>query len=370
MYLKNIKVKGFRNINNANLSFNKNVNVIVGENAQGKTNLLESIFLLSGSRSFRGSKEKEMIKETENSFYIEGNFEEPEKQVKYASLLENGKLIKKVIKNDKAYKSSRTLVGHFPMTAFSPDDLLLIKGSPSLRRDFLDSILCSLFPSYLSNINHYEKLVMHKNKLLKEEADEKIVEVYSMQMAKYGTSITLSRLELIEKIKPYIKKFFNEMANGRDSIDIFYECSSFDIKEVGIKSTNELCEDYLNKMLENKDKENFSKQCLYGPHRDELKIFINGKEAKSFASQGQIRSAVISLILAKTELIKNILNKAPIVILDDVMSELDSTRQKFILDKIKDFQVFISCCQKDIFENRKNKSVFEVKNGEILKIEE
>ncbi len=370
MYLKNIKVKGFRNITDANLSFNKNVNVIVGENAQGKTNLLESIFLLSGNRSFRGVREKEMIKETENSFYIEGNFEKPENQVKYATLLENGKLIKKVIKNDKAYKSSRVLIGHFPMTAFSPDDLLLIKGSPSLRRDFLDSILCSLFPSYLSNINHYEKLVMHKNKLLKEEADKKMVEVYSMQMAKYGISITLSRLELIEKIKPFLKNFFSEMANSRDSIEIFYECSSFEISDIDKKSTNELCEDYLNKMLLNEEKERLSKQCLYGPHRDEIKIFINDKEAKSFASQGQIRSAVISLILAKTELIKNILNKSPIVILDDVMSELDSTRQKFILDKIKDFQVFISCCQKDIFENSQNKSVFEVKNGEILKIEE
>lgn len=370
MYLKNIKVNGFRNIDNANLSFNENVNVIVGENAQGKTNLLESIFLLSGNRSFRGAKEKEMIKETGNSFYIEGNFDEDAKQVKYAALLENGKIIKKVIKNGKAYKSSRVLIGQFPMTAFSPDDLLLIKGSPSLRRNFLDSILCSLFPSYVSNLNHYEKLTMHKNRLLKEEADKKMVEVYSMQMAKYGTSITLSRLELIEKIKPYLKKFFCEMANSRDSIEIEYENSAFENSEIDKMSTNELCESYLNKMLVNEEKERFSKQCLYGPHRDEIKIFINGKEAKSFASQGQIRSAVISLILAKTELIKNILNKSPIVILDDVMSELDSTRQKYILDKIKDFQVFISCCQKDIFENRKNKSVFEVKNGEIFKIEE
>lgn len=368
MYLKNIEIKNFRNLNDINLSFSENVNIILGQNAQGKTNLLEAIWLLSGNKSFRGASDRELVNFDAQRYFIGGNFENDGEENTYKIGCEvlGEKVNKKVSKNGKAYKSSRALLSGAVMSVFSPDDLELIKSGPSVRRNYLDVLLCSLFPSYAKTLSRYNRIVMQKNALLRDEKPQSEIEIWNSQLALFGASVVKSRSELIKRLLPFSQSCFNEMTSGKEELSIKYECSFCEDTEIDEK---ELSEKLLEKINNNFFKEQNSKSCLYGAHRDDINIFINGKNARQFASQGQQRSAVLALLLAKTALLKQMSKKSPIVLLDDVMSELDESRQRYLTEKIKDFQVFITCCQDNLFETSKNVQKFSVDNGKIEKKE-
>jgi len=368
MHLKTIDIKNFRNLKDVTLSFSENVNIILGKNAQGKTNLLEAIWLLSGNKSFRGALDRELVNFDSKNYFVGGLFENEGEDVTYKIGCEiNGeKVIKKVSNNGKQYKTARALLSGAVMSVFSPDDLELIKSGPSVRRNYLDVLLCSLFPAYAKTLNRYNRIVMQKNALLRDEAADSEIEVWNSQLALFGASVIKSRTELLKRLLPYAQKNFFEMAGERENLDISYVCTVCEDTEL---SEEKIAALFLEKIEKNAFKERASMSCLYGPHRDDLNILIKGKSARQFASQGQQRSAVLSLLLAKTALLKNMSGKAPIVLLDDVMSELDETRQRFLLEKIEDFQVFITCCQDELFKDSENVQKFIVNDGKIEKKE-
>ena len=367
MYLKTVEIRDFRNIENAVLHFNPKVNIILGKNAQGKTNLLEAIWLLSGNKSFRGAQDREFAAFEKPGYFVGGRFydENDDFKLTLGCDISGNKPVKKVVRGEKSYSSQRALFGAAPMTVFSPDDLELIKDGPANRRNYLDSLLCMLFPSYAKSLSRYNRIVSQKNALLRDEAAYEEIEIWNSQLALFGASVIKSRIELLKRLLPIAQKIFFEMAG--EELFIKYNCSvceNADIEET------ELSQLMLKKIEENSFKEQNSASCLYGPHRDDIEVFINQKNARQFASQGQQRSVVLALLLAKTQLLKDHTGKTPIVLLDDVMSELDSGRQKFLLEKIDDFQVFITCCQDELFDENSEKTTFLVDGGKIEKKED
>lgn len=363
MYLKTLQIRDFRNLKAKKYEFCENVNVLLGKNAQGKTNILEAIYLLSGHRSFRGSLDKEMIAFNESGYFISGEFDgEEDKTLKLSVLESGGTLKKKVVCDQKEYKSARAFLSQVPMTVFSPDDLVLLKQGPSNRRDFCDELISTLFPSYAKTLSRYNRIVSQKNALLKDEAPLYEIEIWNEQLSLFGASVLKSRIELLKRLSPTAKKCFFDMAGEKESIEFSYICGFCDDTQ---KSESEIAADLLKKINDNAFKEQAAGSCLYGPHRDDIEIKINGKDARIYASQGQQRSAVLSLLLAKTELIKSQTGKTPIVLLDDVMSELDDVRRSYLFEKIQGFQVFITCCQ-DELTAKYDKKLFNVIGGELV----
>jgi len=364
MHLKTIEIKNFRNLRDVSLYFSPKVNIILGENAQGKTNLLEAIWLLSGNKSFRGAQDRELVSFNEQNYFIGGAFCEDDEEtvLKIGCDIKGEKPLKKVYRNGKTYKTARALLSAAGMTVFSPDDLEIIKSGPSVRRNYLDVLLCSLFPAYAKTLSRYNRIVMQKNALLKAQESRENIDIWNSQLALFGASVVKSRCELLKRLLPFAQKSFFEMAGEKESLDILYKCTVCEDTEI---SESALAEKFLEKIEKNFYKEEAAQSCLYGPHRDDLTVLVNSKDARTFASQGQQRSAVLALLLAKTALIKNLSGKAPIVLLDDVMSELDKTRQKYLLEKIEDFQVFITCCQDELFKEENFKKTFIVSEGKI-----
>ncbi len=362
MYLKTLEIRDFRNLNAGRYEFCENVNVLLGKNAQGKTNFLEAIYLLSGNRSFRGAHDRELAAFSKNGYFVGGEFDgEDEISLKIATLEEKGAVKKKVVRGEKAFKSSRALLSVVPMTVFSPDDLSLLKSGPSERRNFCDILLSTLFPSYAKTLSRYNRIVSQKNALLKDEADSEQLEIWNEQLALFGASVVKSRVELLKRLVPLTQNCFFEMTGQKEKIEISYSCSFCDDADI---DEGEIAVKLLKKIRENAFKEESAQSCLYGPHRDDLDIKINGADAKTYASQGQQRSVVLALLLAKTELIKNQTGKTPIVLLDDVMSELDDTRRGYLLEKIRGFQVFITCCQDELTSGY-DKKTFLVSEGSL-----
>lgn len=363
MYLKTLQIRDFRNLKAKEYEFCENVNVLLGKNAQGKTNILEAIYLLSGHRSFRGSLDKEMIGFESSGFFLAGVFDgEEEKTLKLSCLEQGSTLKKKVVCDGKEYKSARALLSQVPMTVFSPDDLVLLKQGPSFRRNFCDELLSTLFPSYAKTLARYNRIVSQKNALLKNEAPSEELEIWNEQLSLFGASVLKSRTELLKRLTPTAQKCFFDMAGEKESIEFSYICSFCEDFEA---DESEIAKLLLEKIKKNAFKEEAAGSCLYGPHRDDIEIKINGKDARTFASQGQQRSAVLALLLAKTELIKKHTGKTPIVLLDDVMSELDDVRRSYLFEKIGGFQVFITCCQ-DELTAKYDKKLFNVENGELI----
>ena len=250
MYLKNIEIKNFRNLDDVNLSFSENVNIILGQNAQGKTNLLESIWLLSGNKSFRGATDRELVNFESQRYFIGGSFENDgeESLFKIGCEVLGEKVNKKVVRNGKAFKSARALLSGAVMSVFSPDDLELIKSGPSVRRNYLDVLLCTLFPSYAKTLSRYNRIVMQKNALLRDEKDLSEIEIWNSQLALFGASVVKSRCELIKRLLPFSQKCFNEMTSGKESLSIKYESSFCDDTEI---SESELAKILLEKMQNN-----------------------------------------------------------------------------------------------------------------------
>lgn len=365
MKIEKIEIKNFRNIEYQLIGFGQNVNIICGKNAQGKTNLLEAIWSLSGNKSFRAASDSELIGFDKENCYVGGIFEQDGEKVKLTAALEKDgeKINKKYVNDTKAYKTSRGLLGCAPMTVFSPDDLELIKTGPSARRNYCDRLLSSLFPKYAGILSRYNRAVMQKNAALKGENEPLSLDVWNRQIAPLGASIIKSRNELIKRLVPYADKSFYDMAGKKEKITLEYisgcHIENFEASE------KELCEKFYDVLCQNEKKETAAKSALYGPHRDDILIRVNEKPAREYASQGQQRSCVLALLLAKTELIYNVGGKEPIVLLDDVMSELDKSRQSYLLERIKDFQVIITCCDEEIFKKAENQKVFTVENGKF-----
>lgn len=346
MIINKIKLENFRNIQDAEFEFSDGMNIICGDNAQGKTNLLESIWLFSGGKSFRGSKDNDLIQ-----------FEKPFTRicVEYISheRKQNAKIFiskdKKELKiNNVPKKSFSELSNSFHAVVFAPVHLSLIKDGPENRRKFIDEALSQVKPGYSSLIQKYNKTLNQRNALLKEIAFHKelidTLDIWDDQLSRLGGEIIFERNKYLDLLRNEAEIIHTGLSENKEKFQIKYKFSFKNDK----KCDKIILIDLLRKNLKDKQQEDLiNKFTSCGPHRDDIEITLNGLKARSFGSQGQQRSCVLTLKIAEAKIIKNIIGEEPIILLDDVLSELDKNRQNFLLNEIKDSQVFITSCNTD-----------------------
>ncbi len=355
MWIKKIKINNFRNYKSQEINLEKNINIFYGENAQGKTNIIEAIFLSSMGKSFRAKKDKEMIMLGEEKSNIEIEYEKTDRNGKIKIELGNKKIL--YINGIKIKKLSE-LLGKINVVIFTPDDINILKGGPQNRRRFLDIMISQLRPNYMYNLNLYLKTLEQRNNYLRqikeENKNENMLEIWDEELSNYAINIYNYRKEFIEKIKNKIKNIHSEITNNKEEIEIEYlsECISK--------------EKYLELLKQRRKLDIIKGYTTKGIHRDDFNIYINKKELGIYGSQGQHRTAILSLKLSELNIVKDEIGESPILLLDDFMSELDEKRRKNFLEKINDVQVIITCTEKIDIEN-KEILVYNVKSGNAIK---
>ena len=357
MFIKSLEINNFRNYVNQKLCFSRETNIIYGKNAQGKTNIIEAVSLFSSGKSFRRANDRDMIKEGEANSKINIEFD----------ICGISKTAEIIISRDRQkyiklcgvpLRKTSELLGQFKSVIFSPEEMSLITGAPELRRNFMDLVISSERPVYYNILKRYYKILKQKNTLLKkkDESMEKTLSVWNESLAAAGAEIMIYRKEFTELINPYVNDTFTEISDGKENINISYipSAAAEDFSKEKLFST------LLSLMNKKMQTEIMLGAAVVGIHRDDYAFFINGKNAKNFSSQGQQRTAVISLKMAQAEIIKEHCGEYPVFLLDDVMSELDSIRRSYLSEKIRDKQVIITCTDKNKSEGAK---YFYVENG-------
>lgn len=362
MIITELKYENFRNLENNNIFPAKKMNVIIGDNGQGKTNLLECIWMFNGVKSFRGAKDKELIAFNKNRAVTEIKFFSENRNQSAKINYKNGK--REVFINEIKKPAPSHLMGKITSIVFSPDHLSLVKDGPSVRRKFIDSAICQVKPRYSINLARYNKILNQRNALLKDIAYhpdlQSTLEIWNEELAQSGSLIINERLKYITQLSECAEKYHSGISEEKEKLQVVYKthCQNG-------KSIFEIKDNFLY-MLEKSQKDDLQlRYTTKGVHRDDIEIYINGKSARLFASQGQQRSAVLSLKLAEATLVDEITGQQPVILLDDVLSELDKDRQKFLLNKIKDRQVFITCCDYSDKNLMDDGIIFKMANGKI-----
>ena len=345
MFVEQVYLSDFRNYETGNVKFKDGTNVIYGANARGKTNILESIYIMSTSRSHRGSKEVEMIRFGQNSAKIAAKFHSHGRVNKAEIDFFNDKKKRIKINGVVADKTSQ-LMGYLNTVIFCPEDLKLVKGSPGIRRKMLDFGICQLRQKYFHSLSSYYKVLEQRNKLLRDNPESEMLWVWDEKLIECGTDIIWYRNSFIERLNEKIKKIIKEICE--EDIDLLYDCG-FEIED--LKNKENIKSSFENELKKSLPREKKFGMSLVGPHRDDFKILLNGKEAKLYASQGQQRTIALAIKMSEVELIKDDMGETPVLLLDDVLSELDVNRREYVLNKIKDIQVIITCTEKDLLGN-------------------
>ena len=358
MYIEQINLKNFRNYEEQEITLNPYINIFYGNNAQGKTNILESIFLCGFGKSFRTSKEREMIKLQKDFLEVNIKYQKSDRDGKIRIILSNKKQIEV---NGVKIKKLSELVGNLNLVIFTPDDIQILKNGPDKRRRFLDMMIGQLRPNYVYTLNLYLKTLEQRNNYLRqikeENKSEEMLEIWDEKLAEYAEIICKYRKEFIEKIKEQIKVIHPKITENNEILNLIY------ITECDNKET------YLSLLKQRRKLDIIKGFTTKGIHRDDFKVFINDKEIGIYGSQGQHRTAILTLKLAELYVIYNEIGEYPILLLDDFMSELDENRRKSFLQYIQDTQVIITCTDKMELENMslgKEYNLYQVKNGQIL----
>ena len=356
MYIKKIRLKNFRNYSEQEIDLSNNVNIFFGQNAQGKTNIIEAIFLCSLGKSFRTNKEKELINFKENKAFIEIEFQKKDREgkIKY-----NIGEKKEIYINEIQLKKLSEILGNLNIVLFSPEDINILKDGPAKRRKFINMLISQVRPKYVYNYNMYLNVLEQRNNYLKKLEDNKfdqnLLEIYDEKLSEYGQIINRYRNEFIEKIKEKINNIHKNITEEKEEIKIKYI------------SDCENKENFIKKLKENRKKDIERGYTTCGIHRDDIYFFINGKKVDVYGSQGQQRTTILSLKLCELEIIKDEIEEEPILLLDDFMSELDEKRKKNFLKNIKDTQIIITCTEK--LGNKSLKiNEFKVEEGKVFKI--
>ena len=359
-----VKFENYRNLKNDIIQPCDGVNIIYGDNAQGKTNLLEAIWLFCGGHSFRSSKDIEIIKWDENYARLEMRFFGQERE-QTAKLLFNGNK-KQLQINGVEKKSAAALIEKFCAVVFSPEHLNLIKRGPSQRRKFIDSAICREKLQNAVILSKFNRVLVQRNSLLKDiyrrPSLEDTLSVWDEPLILNGAILIKKRMDYVEMLSQRAKSYHDGISKNSENLEIKY-ISSIDAEMSD--SAEEIAEKFRKKLADNRKDDIRTGVTNFGPHRDDIEILINGKNARAFGSQGQQRSAVLSLKLAEASVLKERMGEEPVILLDDVLSELDSKRQDFLLNELKDCQVFITCCEKSNKEQLKEGKIFLLKNGEV-----
>lgn len=354
MWISDIKLNNFRNYNNKEIKLHENINVFFGENAQGKTNIIESIYLSSIGKSFRTNKEKELIKFEKDKAIVEIEFNKKDRDGKIK--IEIGDK-KQIYLNGIKLKKLSELLGNINIVIFTPDDINILKGGPQNRRKFLDVMISQLRPNYMHLLNLYLKTLEQRNNYLKqiklENKDENLLDIWDEKLIEYGMKIYEYRNEYIKKIQEKIKFIHKDITQNKEEIEIKYF------------SDANTRQNFLNELKSRRKLDIIKGFTTKGVHRDDFMIYINGKEVEIYGSQGQNRTAVLSLKLSELQVIYDDIGEYPILLLDDFMSELDNKRRKNFLDNIKDIQVIITCTEKITLENL-NYFSYNVIEGNVI----
>ena len=360
MFIKRLQMLNYRNYNVLDISLGPHVNVFMGDNAQGKTNILEGIYYCAFARSHRTSKDRELINWNSNNalLSITVGRERLDKRIDI-SILKDGK--KAIQVNKIKIKKIGELFGNFNVVMFSPEDLKIIKDSPGVRRKFIDMELCQLNPKYYYNLVQYNKVLNERNSILRNRNINKdILDVYDMQLVEFGYNIIMDRLEYIEKLNKYSTKIHSDITSGKERIEFKYVST--------IKDLENIRESFYSLLEKNRVRDCERGITSVGPHRDDFTVLINDIDTKSYGSQGQQRTAVLTIKFSSLKIIKELTGEHPVLLLDDVLSELDFSRKRYILSTIGDIQTIITCTGiEDLYEYLDDKSkVFKVRDGEIL----
>lgn len=359
MVIKSLKLKNYRNYDLLNMEFDSKTNILYGDNAQGKTNILEALYLSGTTKSHRGTKDRDLILFGQEEAHLETIIEKRGIEFQIDMHLKKNSQ-KGIAVNKVPIRKASELFGIIHFVFFSPEDLNIIKDGPSGRRRFIDLELSQLDRVYLSNLSNYNRIIQQRNTLLKDLYKQdhlpETLDIWDMQLAEYGTKVIESRKKFIEQVNSIIADIHAKLTGGREKIELSYESS------IGNLSLEEA-------LRKNRERDIRMKSTSVGPHRDDLCFLSGNLDVRRFGSQGQQRTAALSLKLSEIELVKRTIHDTPVLLLDDVLSELDKHRQNYLLDSIHDIQTVITCTGLDEFVNHRfsiNK-IFHVKNGVVTK---
>lgn len=357
MIIESIELADFRNYETLRMTFDKGTNIFYGDNAQGKTNILEAIYVVATTKSHKGSKDKDIINFNKEESHIRAYIEKDEVKTRIDMHLRKSKSKGIAIDGQKIKKASE-LLGLLNVVFFSPEDLSIIKNGPAERRRFVDMELCQLDNFYLYNLNHYNKIVNQRNKLLKDlyfnPSLKETLNIWDSQLVSFGSKLIERRKLFTEQLNEIIYDIHKKLSGGKEELRIQYD------PDVNMENFEE-------KLRLSQERDIRLKQTCVGPHRDDFSFYVGGIDIRKFGSQGQQRTAALSLKLSEIELVKKITKDTPVLLLDDVLSELDANRQNYLLNSIGDIQTIITCTGLDEFINNRFEidKIYKVADGTV-----
>ncbi len=367
MRIDELQLEGFRNYDRQTLTFDRDCNVICGENAQGKTNLLEAVVYLSCGKSPRAAGDRELIGFDREFARLTGRIHSRDRDFTSEAVLQRGRR-RKLTVNGVAAKSASALSDVFRTVFFAPEDLFLIREGAAARRRFMDLSLCQLRPRYAEALAEYNRLYEHKTRILRDCEDYPSLldplPDFNARLCRVGAVLIHYRARFVQALAEHAARAHAECSGGREELSLAYQT----VKTVTDPFADQAA---LTAALEEHQTAHYeaeiaSRLCLSGPHKDDIDVAINGRSARQFASQGQVRTAALALKLAEREIHKNAFGEYPVMLLDDVLSELDPRRQEYVLNRIAGGQIFITCCESDRLDTLLKGKVFHIENGSVL----
>ena len=358
MIIKSIELADYRNYDSLVMQFDRGTNILYGDNAQGKTNILEAIFVAATTRSHKGSKDREIVNFNKEEGHIRTWLEKDGAETRVDMHLRKSKS-KGIAIDGQKIKRAAELHGLCNVVFFSPEDLGIIKNGPAERRRFVDMELCQLDGVYLYNLNHYNKIINQRNRLLKDmylnQGLKETLEVWDMQLVSFGTKIIERRALFVKQLNEIIYGIHRKLSGDKEELQICYEPDA-------------VPEAFEEKLSSARDRDIRAKMTSVGPHRDDFSFLVGGVDIRKYGSQGQQRTAALSLKLAEIELVKKITGDNPILLLDDVLSELDSNRQNYLLNSIGEIQTIITCTGLEEFVHHRFEinRVYKVADGNVI----
>ena len=367
MIVKRIELTDFRNYRHGVFDFDDNVNVIIGDNAQGKTNLIEAIFYLTVARSFRARSDGELVRFGEEGFKLSADIFSEERMQNLTAVYQKGRR-KQLFSNNVKLKTASELSGKLTAVLFSPDALYIIKEGAAARRRLLDNCISQLRPRYAASLGEFRRVYEQKTRILRDYKEKpsllQALDEYNVRLAQMSANLIYYRAHFAESLNSYAAGIHRDFSGGTEKLELIYRT----VKTIDDpkKRPAELMEQIMKHQKEHLRAELESGQCLTGAHKDDLDILINGNPARSFASQGQTRTAALSIKLAEREIHRADRGEYPVLLLDDVLSELDAGRQDYILSRINDGQVFITCCEGGKISGATGGKIIRIEGGSIV----
>ena len=359
MYIKELELNNFRNYEHLNISFSKEVNIFLGENAQGKTNLLDGIYLNAVARSFKTQRDREMIRFGDDFCKVRAVAHyDDEDHTSEIIVSRNG--VKAVKVDGVKISRSSELLDRLHIIVFSPEDLKIVKDEPGKRRGFINRELCQIRPGYVNDLNNYRRILRQRNAYLKEERiDDSILQIWNEELIKSGSRLIRERRKFINKIDEISRDIHHRISGGKETLQLSYET------QIDREGEEEAC--FAEILAEYEEKDRIYGSTQKGPHHDDIKISADGIDMRKFGSQGQQRTAALSLKLSEIKIIEEETGQSPVLLLDDVLSELDNERQKYLINSLGENQMFITTTDLigSVARALPEGKVFKIRNGEV-----